>query len=139
MTFDVVGGQRLFVPSKVKGLVEARATNRGVNGEGLVGVDHDLEIGADGVTNGGEASDVLVSRSPHLDLAPAETRGLGAKRIVDELRRLNVQPAALGRVKRDRSLSPAGFDVERPAALQATQVPKRRVDGAERERGDRAD
>src|SRR5271165_3042327 len=128
MTFDIVGGQRLFIPSKVKGFVEARPTDRGLDGKGLVGVNHDLEIGADSLTNGGEASDVLVSRSPYLDLAPAETRGLGAKRIFDQLRRLNMQPAALGRVKRDRSLSPAGLDVEGPSALQATQVPKRRVD-----------
>ena len=47
MALDVVGRQRLLEPADVGGLVKAGAADRLVDGEGLVGVGEDLEVGAD--------------------------------------------------------------------------------------------
>ena len=46
MSLDVVGGQRLFEPADVGGLVMAGAADRLVDVEGLISVGENLEVGA---------------------------------------------------------------------------------------------
>ena len=81
---------------------------------------------------------ILLGRPPDLDLRAAEAAFLRPQRVLDQLRRLDMQPAALRRVERHRGLRPARLDMERPARTAAAHVPQRRVDGAERQRGDGA-
>ena len=132
MSLDVVGGQRLFEPADVGGLVMAGAADRLVDVERLIGVGENLEVGSERRAQRIQSFDVLADRAPDLDLAAPEAERLRLERIVDQRLFRQMQPAALRGVKTDPVLGAARHHMQRKSGLPATQVPQSRVDRSER-------
>ena len=85
MAVDVVRGQRLLEPTDVGGFVEARAADRLVDREGLIGVDEDLEVGPDGRSRAPASRATSSSAGrPTLIFDPPKPCGLGLQRVRDE-------------------------------------------------------
>jgi hypothetical protein len=99
VTFDVFGRQRLFEPREAERREGGGPAACFVARESLIGIGHQLEGAAHRVTYRRQPRHVFAHvRSPDLDLCTAESgrlRGLG---LLHELRRIQMQPAALGRV-----------------------------------------
>ncbi len=136
---QVLGGQRLLQPGEPQRRVRVRAAQRLGHRPRLVGVDHQLEVVADGRAHGVEPAQVLADRRlADLELGAPEPLRLRRERLVDELLRRVMQPSALGRVHRHRALRAAGHLPQRQRGAPAAQVPQRRVDRGQRQAGDRA-
>ena len=90
--------------------------------EGLVGIDHDFEAGADRIAHRGEPRDVLADMGPaDLDLGAAKALRAYRQRVIDQRLRLDMEPAAFGGIDRHRGLRAAGFlPQRRPAARHLT-------------------
>ena len=70
-----------------------------------------------------------MNRPADLELGAPEAGLLLPEGVLDESRRLDMQPAALGRVEPDPVLRAASHHVQRQAGPPALQVPQSRVDG----------
>lgn len=139
MAAEVVGRQGLLEPGDAVVGEHGRAQQRLVEGEGLVGVDHEAEVVAHGGADGRQAAGVLGQmRAADLDLGTGEAARLHRERVLDQRRGLDVEPPALGRVDRHRGLRAPGHAPQRQRRAAAAQVPERGIHGGEREGGDRA-
>ena len=137
--FDVICRERLLDPAEVEPVEEARAADRLGRGHRLVGVDHEVEPGPDGVADGGEALAVLVAaRLADLDLDAAQALALRDEGTLHEVVDRQVQPAALGVVERHITAEAAGEAPQRQSGALRRDIPQGGVDCGEGERGDRA-
>ena len=138
MAGQIVGGHRLLEPGDADLGQHPGAQKCLVIVEGLIGIDHQAEIVAHRGPHRRQTRPILGQmRLADLDLGPGEALRLDRERILDERGRLDMQPAALGRIKRDRRFRPARHPPQRQLRAAAAQVPQRRVDGGERDGGDR--
>src|ERR1700730_236194 len=121
---QVIGMYRLLEPGEIE-IREARgAANRLVKREALVGVGHHFPIVADGGPHGGDALYVLRDMgTTDLELGTTEAPFLRLERLLDQLRLIDVQPAALGIVELDPILGTPGRLVQRQVSPPGAQVP----------------
>ena len=114
MAVAIVGRQRLLDPSEIEIGEAARAADRLVEREALIGVGHDLVIGAERRAHRRKATIVLRRARPtDLDLRARETLFARGDRVVDQRLLVDMQPAALGRVERPAVCGAARGDPER--------------------------
>jgi len=139
VALDVVRGQRLLDPAEVEAVEQAGAADRLGTGHRLVGVDHDVEVRADGLADRGQPLTVLLAaRLPDLHLDALEPRILRGEGTGHQVVGAQVQPAALRVVEGDVAAEAAGEAPERQTGTAGGDVPQRRVDGREGQRGDGA-
>ena len=116
MAFDVVGGQRLLEPPDVGGFVKARAADRLVDCEGLVGVGEDLECRP---TRRGQPSRSTSSWTGRPTLTFEPPKPSLARNASSTSAPAEMQPPALGRVEADPILRAARHEYSgRPALRQ---------------------
>ncbi|MCY1297083.1 hypothetical protein D9M70_465090 [compost metagenome] len=115
---EIISWQRLLDPGEIQFLQARRPADGLVDGKALIAVGHDLEAVAERLAHGGKPIVVLRPvRLADLHLRTGEALGLGGECILDERLLLDMQPAALGRVKRAIVLGAAGELPERQLLL----------------------
>ena len=124
MAVDIVGRQRLFDPGEIEFAQPVGAADRLVEHEALIGVGHDFEAVSERAAHGGEAMMILGDmRATDLDFRAAKTLRLGGERVFDQSFFGNMQPAALGRIKRAAVLGAAGQNPQRQFGAPGLQIP----------------
>ena len=98
------------------------------------------EIVSHGFPHGQEARAVFGNRRfADLDLRSRKSGPLHLNRIGNQVVGGNMQPTALGRIKRDRTLAAACQPPKRQTGVAAAEVPKRGINGGHGQGSDRPD
>ena len=93
MPVKILGRQRLLEPGEVERLVVARPADGLGDGEALVGVDHDLEGRAQGLSYGAQSRIVLADMgAADLDLEAGEAGLARFQRVVDQFLGGEIEP-----------------------------------------------
>src|SRR5579859_2508381 len=128
----------LFEPGNVELFISTGPPDRLIQTESLVGVSHDLPAGTHRITDRGKPAHVFGDmRFANLDLGPTKPAFLGPQCFLYQLGVLDVDPSPFGVVALNRISRAAGETMKGKTCLSAAQIPKRRVNRCQRDRGER--